>query len=440
MARTKAIILGAAGRDFHNFNVLYRDNPAYEVVAFTATQIPYISNRIYPPGLAGKLYPKGVQIYPEEELPKLIKRLKADEVVFSYSDVTHDYVMERASVASANGANFRLLGAEKTMLKSSKPVVAICAVRTGCGKSQTTRYVADLLKGLKLRVVAIRHPMPYGDLAKQAVERFATLKDLDRYKTTIEEREEYEPHILNRTIVYAGVDYERILREAEKEADVILWDGGNNDTPFIKPDLMITVADPLRAGNELTYYPGDTSARIADILLVNKINSATKAEIERVTEDLRGLSPRAKILYAESIVKPDNPRMIKGKRVLVVEDGPTITHGGMRIGAAMVAAKEYGAAKIVRAKDYAVGSIKETFDRYKTLDLELPAMGYSRKQLEDLKNTINMSECDVVVSATPSDLRRLIVIDKPIVHVGYELAPKGREFDNAVIKFGKSVK
>ena len=431
----KVIIIGAAGRDFHNFNVLFRNNKDYEVVAFTANQIPYISDRMYPKELAGKLYPKGIKIYDESELPKLIKKFDVDICIQAYSDLPDVEVMHKASIVNSNGADFWLVSPEHTYLKSTKPIIAVCAVRTGCGKSQTSRYVANLIRKAGLRVVAIRHPMPYGILKNERVERFATLKDLDKYKTTIEEREDYEPHILNKTVVFAGVDYADILHAAEKEADIIIWDGGNNDASFIKPNLLITVADPLRSGDELTYYPGETVARMADVLLINKINSATKKEVKTVVDDLKSINKKAKIMYSNSTVTPDNPRIIKGKKVLVIEDGPSITHGGMRIGAGSVAAKEYGAGEIISAKKYAVGAIKEVFKKYPKLDKELPAMGYSPKEIKDLQETVNRAECDVVISATPTNLRHVININKPIVQVSYELKPVGSDFDKEISKF-----
>ena len=431
----KVIMIGAAGRDFHNFNVLFRDNKDYEVVAFTANQIPYISDRTYPKELSGKLYQKGIKIYDESELPKLIKKFNVDICIQAYSDLPDVEVMHKASIVNSNGADFWLVSPEHTYLKSTKPIIAVCAVRTGCGKSQTSRYISNLIRKAGLRVVAIRHPMPYGILKNERVERFATLKDLDKYKTTIEEREDYEPHILNKTVVFAGVDYADILHAAEKEADIIIWDGGNNDAAFIKPDLLITVADPLRSGDELTYYPGETVARMADVLLINKINSATKKEIKTVVDDLKSINKKAKIMYANSTVTPDNPRIIKGKKVLVIEDGPSITHGGMRIGAGSVAAKQCGASKIISAKKYAVGAIKEAFKKYPKLDKELPAIGYSPKEIRDLEATVNRVECDVVISATPTNLRHIININKPIVQVSYELKPVGNEFDKVIAKF-----
>lgn len=440
MERKKVIIIGAAGRDFHNFNVLFRNDPAYEIVAFTANQIPYISNRDYPKELSGKLYPNGIKIYDESELEGLIKKFDVDVCIQAYSDLSYNQVMQKASLVNAAGADFWLIAPKRTMIGSSKPVIAICAVRTGSGKSQTARYISKLLRDLDLKVVVIRHPMPYGILKNQIVQRFASVKDLDKYKTTIEEREDYEPHIKNRFVLYAGVDYERILREAEKEADVILWDGGNNDAPFIKPDLFITVADPLRAGNELTYYPGETVARMADVIIINKVNSASVEELTLLQTNLKQINRNAKLIYADSIVMPDNPKLIKGKRVLVIEDGPTITHGGMKLGAGLVAAKEYGAKEFVKARDYAVGEIKSVFEKYPMLDVELPAMGYSPKQIKDLEATINNADCDVVVSATPTNLRNIININKPIVQVSYELKPKTDELDQIVKKFASGVK
>jgi predicted GTPase len=435
LAKKKVIIIGAAGRDFHDFNVLFRDDSDYEIVAFTANQIPFISHRTYPKELSGKLYPKGIKVHDESELPTLIKKFGVDICIMAYSDLPYNDVMEKASIANSNGSDFWVIAPGKTMIKSSKPVIAICAVRTGSGKSQTTRYVAKLLRDLGVKVSIIRHPMPYGILKNEIVERFQTLKDLDRYKATIEEREDYEPHIRNRFVVFAGVDYEKILRAAEKECDIVLWDGGNNDASFIKPDLLITVADPLRAGNELTYYPGETVARMADVLLINKVNSATREELRLLEKNLMGINKKAKRIYADSIVSADNPKLINGKRVLVIEDGPTITHGGMRLGAGMVAAKQYGAGKIVRARDYAVGEIKDTFNKYPKLDKELPAIGYSPKQIKDLESTVNRADCDVVVSATPTNLRHIINVNKPIVQVTYELKPKGNGFDKIIKEF-----
>ncbi|MEM3638460.1 MAG: cyclic 2,3-diphosphoglycerate synthase [Candidatus Micrarchaeaceae archaeon] len=433
--RKRVLILGAAGRDFHDFNVLFRDNENFEVVGFTASQIPFIADRTYPKELSGSLYKNGIKIYEEKDLSSIIKKEKVDVCVLAYSDLPYNTVMHKASIANANGADFWLIAPEQAMLKSTKPVIAVCAVRTGSGKSQTSRYIAELVKENGKKPVVIRHPMPYGDLRKQIVERFATIKDLDKYKCTIEEREDYEPHLIRKTIVYAGVDYEKILRRAEKEADVLIWDGGNNDAPFIKPDLFITVADPLRVGNELTYYPGETVARMADVLIINKVNSASEIEVKDLKENLRSINQRAKVLLANSEIKVDNADMIKDKRVLVVEDGPTVTHGGMKFGAATVAARNFGAAEIIDAKKYAVGSIKEAYEKYPQLDRLLPALGYSRKQISELEETINRAECDSVVSATPTDLKHIIKVNKPIVHVSYELRPLTGELRDIINNF-----
>jgi len=426
MRRNKVIIMGAAGRDFHNFNVYFRDNPDYEVVAFTATQIPDIEGRLYPPELAGSLYPQGIPIYSEAELPELIRRYGIDQVVFAYSDVSHEYVMHRASLALACGADFRLMGADSTMLKSSRPVVSVCAVRTGSGKSQTSRRVSDILRKMGKRLVVVRHPMPYGNLAEQAVQRFATYEDLARHKCTIEEREEYEPHLARGTIVYAGVDYERILREAEKEAEIILWDGGNNDLPFYRPDLHIVVADPHRAGHELRYHPGEANLRLADVVVINKVDTARPEDVEKVRRNVEAINPKAIIIEAASPLFLDEPDSIRGKRVLVVEDGPTLTHGEMAYGAGVVAARRFGAAEIIDPRPYAVGSIKETFAKYPTTGTVLPAMGYSPRQVEELEKTIRATPCDLVIVATPIDLGRLIQVDKPTLRVRYELQEIGR--------------
>ncbi len=438
MRKKRVIILGAAGRDFHTFNVLFRGDYNHKVVAFTATQIPFIADRIYPKELSGKQYKGGIRIYDAKKLPSLIKQLRADICVQAYSDVSYETVMHNASIANAAGADFWIVAPQGTMLESRKPVIAVCAVRTGSGKSQTTRYIADLLRKLGKRVVVVRHPMPYGILKDEMVQRFATLKDLDRNKATIEEREDYEPHIRNGFVVYAGVDYGKILKEAEKEADIIVWDGGNNDLSFYKPDLLITVADPLRVGNELIYYPGETAARLADIILINKVNSATREQVHMLTRNLRGINQKARILYADSVVKPDRPELIRGKRVVVVEDGPTITHGGMLFGAGTVAAKEYKARSIVDVKPYVAGSIKETFRKYPHLGRELPAVGYSPKEVRDLRDTINRINCDSVVSATPTDLRQIMKINKPFVQVSYELRPRGAAFGAAIARFARS--
>ena len=425
LQKIKVIIMGAAGRDFHNFNVYFRNNDAYEVVAFTATQIPGIEGRTYPPELAGPNYPNGIPIYPEEELPRLIREFDVDQVVFAYSDVSHEYVMHKASVALANGADFRLMGPKTTMLKAKVPLVSVCAVRTGSGKSQTSRQVAKILRSKGLKVVVIRHPMPYGDLREQICERFASYEDLDKYKCTIEEREEYEPHIDNGIIVYAGVDYGEILREAEKEADVIVWDGGNNDLPFYKSDLHIVVADPHRAGNELTYYPGETNLRMANVVIINKVDTADPKNVEAVKENIRMVNPNAKILEAASPITADRPELIKEKKVLVIEDGPTLTHGNMPYGAGAIISKKLGASEIVDPRPYAVGSIKETYKKYTHLGAILPAVGYGERQIAELKETIDKTPCDTVVIGTPIDLRRVMTIDKPTVRVKYELKVLG---------------
>lgn len=426
MNRKRVIIMGAAGRDFHNFNTYFRDNEEYEVVAFTATQIPDIEGRVYPAELAGNLYPEGIPIYPEEELPQLIKKYDVDFVVFSYSDVSHEYVMHKASLVHAAGASFMLLGPKHTMLKSEKPVVAVVAGRTGSGKSQTTRRVVEILSKLGKKVVVVRHPMPYGDLVKQRVQRFASYEDLDKYNCTIEEREEYEPHIDRGVVVYAGVDYEAILRNAEKEADVVVWDGGNNDFPFFSPDLTITVVDPHRPGHEVTYHPGETNVRLADVIVINKIDTANLEDIEFVRENVRAVNPGAIIVEGASPLFIDNPDLVKGKRVLVVEDGPTLTHGEMSYGAGYIAAIKYGASEIVRAKEFAVGTIKEAYEKYPQIEEVLPAVGYSEQQLKDLENTINAIDADIVISATPINLARVIKVNKPIVRVRYELQEIGK--------------
>jgi len=422
MARRKVIVMGAAGRDFHNFNCLFRDDADVEVVAFTATQIPDIEGRTYPPVLAGPFYPEGIPIHPEESLQGLIRDLGVDEVWFSYSDVSNEYVMGRGSHVVAWGAHFGLCSATRTMLPSSKPVIAVTAVRTGVGKSQTTRYISRILKELDLRVVAVRHPMPYGDLERQVCQRFASYEDLDRHECTIEEREEYEPHIDNGFIVYAGVDYEKILRTAEQEADVILWDGGNNDTPFYRPDLHITLVDPHRAGHERTYYPGQTNVVMADLVIVNKVNTAEPEKIAAVEASCRELNPNARILRCRSDIAIAQPELVAGRRALVVEDGPTLTHGGMSVGAGWFAAKAAGAAEIVDPRPYAVGSLVETYAKYPNAAGILPAMGYGDEQVRDLAATIAATPADVVVEGTPIELSRIMKIDKPIANVTYELA------------------
>ena len=412
--------MGAAGRDFHNFNVYFKDNPRYEVIAFTAAQIPTIEERLYPIELAGKLYPKGIPIYPEDQLADLIRKHRVDLVTFSYSDVPHVEVMHKASVAMAEGADFILIGATYTMLKSQKPVVAVCAVRTGCGKSQTTRKVCSILRGLNNKIVVVRHPMPYGDLRTQMVQRFSSYDDFERQQCTIEEREEYEPLVDQGIVVYAGVDYARILKEAEEESDVIVWDGGNNDTPFYQPDIHIVLFDPHRAGHELLYYPGETNMLMADIAIINKVDTAMPAKVEQVRKNIEQRAPGAKIVLAESPVLVSNPERIQGKRVLVVEDGPTLTHGGMRYGAGVIAAKKYGAADIVDPRPYAVGTIQEPFRGYPHTGPVLPAMGYSRDQIHDLERTIKSVDCDLVLFATPIQLTRILSIDKLTLRVRYE--------------------
>jgi predicted GTPase len=426
MTRIRVLIVGAAGRDFHNFNLVYRGREEYEIVAFTATQIPNIDGRVYPAELAGDLYPDGIPILPETALEELIREHEIDDVVFAYSDVTHEHVMHLGSRALAAGASYRLIAPRLTMLRSSKPVVAICAVRTGSGKSQTTRHVAALLREAGQRVAVLRHPMPYGDLTKQVAQRFERYEDLDAADATIEEREEYEPHLAEGNLVFAGVDYERILRAAEQEADVILWDGGNNDTPFIRPDVHIVVVDPHRPGHELRYHPGETNLRMADVCVVNKIDSASQDGIDAVLNSIHEHTTNAKIVLAASpfIVEGDADE-IKGKRVLAIEDGPTLTHGEMTYGAAVLAAKQHGAAELVDPRPFAVGSIAETFENYPDIGTLLPAMGYGREQMEDLRATIERSDADLVLIGTPIDLRRLIELDKPALRVTYKLQEMG---------------
>ncbi len=426
MGRIKVVIMGAAGRDFHNFNTYYRDNDKYEVVAFTATQIPNIDGRKYPAELAGDLYPNGIEIHPEDEILDLIKKFDVDEVVFSYSDISYDYVMNKSAMVNAAGVDFKLLGPKRTMIKSEKPLVAICAVRTGCGKSQTTRRVSKILHDFGKKVVAIRHPMPYGNLVAQKVQRFATLEDLDKNNCTIEEREEYEPHIVSGTVIYAGVDYEAILREAEKEADIILWDGGNNDLPFYQPDLHIVIVDPHRPGDELYYYPGETNLRMADVVIINKIETADSDDILEVRENIQAVNPTAMVIDAASPIFVDEYEKIQGKNVLVVEDGPTLTHGEMTYGAGTVAAEKYGAANLIDPRPFTVGTISETFEKYPEIGTLLPAMGYGDEQMKDLETTINKSDADLVIIGTPIDLRKLINIEKPALRVHYELQEIGR--------------
>ncbi len=426
MSKVKTIIMGAAGRDFHNFNLIYRDNDKYEVVAFTATQIPDIDGRKYPAELAGKHYPNGIPIHDESDLQQLIKDNNIEEVVFSYSDILHEDVMHKASNVVAWGAHFKILGSEPTMVKSTKPVIAIGAVRTGCGKSQTTRRVAQILKDAGHKVAAIRHPMPYGDLVKQKVQRFATIEDLKNHECTIEEMEEYEPHIVTGTIVYAGVDYEAIIREAEKETDIILWDGGNNDMPFYKPDLNIVVVDPHRPGHERLYYPGETNLLMADVVIINKIETADTEDIDEVRWSIREANPDAVIVDAASPISVENAELIFGKTALVVEDGPTLTHGEMTYGAGMVAAEKFGAADVVDPRPYTVGTISETFEKYPDIGKLLPAMGYGEQQMKDLEKTIAKTKCEVVIIGTPIDLRRIIDIKQPSVRVTYDLQEIGR--------------
>lgn len=422
----RVIIMGAAGRDFHNFNVFFRDNKDYEVVCFTAEQIPNISGRKYPKELSGKLYPKGIPVYPEKDLKKLIENKKIDVVVLAYSDLAYPEVMHKASIVNAAGADFVLMGTNSTMLKSKKPVISVCAVRTGCGKSQTSRRISLILKELNKKVVIIRHPMPYGDLRKQICQRFAEFGDLYRHECTIEEREEYEQHMRNGFVVYAGVDYGKILKEAEKEADVIIWDGGNNDIPFYRSDLSIVVADSHRPGHGVRYYPGETNLRLADVVVINKENTARKEDIKMVTENVQRTNPSAKIIHANSVVEVGNSDIVKGKRVLVVEDGPTLTHGEMSYGAGWVAAKKFGAQAVIKPEKYAVGSIKQAYRKYPHIQNILPALGYGKKQVRELEETINKTPCDVVLIGTPMDLAELININKPSVYVTYHLKEKGK--------------
>ena len=439
MPPIRTLIMGAAGRDFHNFNVYFRDNPAYHVVAFTATQIPNIERRRYPPDLAGSAYPEGIPIYPEEDLTLLIADQAIEQVIFAYSDVPHPYVMHKASMVLAAGADFRLMGTRSTMLKSKKPVVAVCAVRTGSGKSQTTRRVARILRDLGFRVAAIRHPMPYGDLSKQALQRFASYEDLEAQDCTIEEREEYEPHLANGVVVFAGVDYERILRQAEQEVDVILWDGGNNDLPFYVPDLHIVVADPHRPGHELSYHPGEANVRAANVFVINKVDTAQPENVITVRENLLLVNPAATIIEAASPLFVDDPIAIRGKRVLVIEDGPTLTHGEMAYGAGWVAARRFGAAEIVDPRPYAVGSIRETYRKYPNTGAVLPAMGYGDQMVHELEQTINNAQADLVLIGTPIDLASLLRIDKPSQRVRYELQEIGQPTLEDILKlqFGK---
>jgi predicted GTPase len=435
----KTIIMGAAGRDFHNFNTFFRGNKDYEVVAFTATQIPDIEGRTYPKELAGELYPKGIPIHAEEELTDLIKKHGAEQVVFSYSDVPHEYVMHKASIVNAAGADFRIMGTRNTQIKAAKPVVSVCAVRTGSGKSQTTRRVSLILKEMGYKVAAIRHPMPYGNLVAQEVQRYASYDDLDEFKCTIEEREEYEPHIDNGVIIYAGVDYEKIIRKAEAEADIVLWDGGNNDFPFYIPDLQIVVADPHRPGHESTYYPGETNVRMANVFVINKVDTADAENVIKLRESLRKLNPSAIQIEAASPLFVDDPAAIQGKRVLVVEDGPTLTHGEMAYGAGYIAARRFGAKEIVDPRPFAVKSIAATYAKYPKTGPILPAMGYGDAQTKDLEETINKSDVDLVIIGTPIDLSRVMKIKKPTQRVRYELQEIGQPILQDVLmkKFGK---
>jgi len=428
MLKKNVIIIGAAGRDFHNFNTYYRDNESYNVVAFTAAQIPDIDGRKYPKELAGKLYPKGIPIFPEKELPELIKKYNVNDCVFSYSEVTYKKEMRIKSKLNASGANFVLLGPADTMIKSTKPVIAVGAIRTGCGKSQTSRRIIELLMNKGLKVVAVRHPMPYGNLVEQKVQRFATVKDLEKHKCTVEEMEEYEPHVVRGNVIYAGVDYEAILRNAEKDpkgCDVVVWDGGNNDFPFYKPDLMITVTDPHRAGHELKYYPGEVTLRLADVVVINKMDSAAPEAIQIVRESIDKVNPKAIVVDGASPIRVDDTSIIKGKRVLVVEDGPTLTHGEMKIGAGVVAARKFGASELVDPRPYTVGRLSDTFRLYPGIGTLLPAMGYGEQQLKDLEKTINGTDCDSVIIATPIDLNRIIKIKKPNTRVYYDLQEIG---------------
>uniref|UniRef100_A0A7V3RFV1 GTPase n=1 Tax=Mesoaciditoga lauensis TaxID=1495039 RepID=A0A7V3RFV1_9BACT len=440
--KRRVLILGAAGRDFHNFNTYFRDNPDYEVVAFTATQIPDIAGRKYPAELAGKLYPKGIPIYPEEEMGKLIKSNSIDEVILSYSDLPHQYVMERASMAISAGADFKLMGTDHTMIKSTKPIISICAVRTGSGKSQTTRRVLDILRSHKKKVISVRHPMPYGDLVKQKVQRYATYEDLDKYECTIEEREEYEPHIDRGSVIYSGVDYEAIIRQAEAEnPDVILWDGGNNDFSFYRPDLLIVVADPHRPGHEKTFYPGLANFMMADVIVINKEETALPENVDEIRRSAAQYNPDAKIIDAASPIFVDNWEKIRGKKVLVIEDGPTLTHGNMQYGAGYVAAVKFGAGEIIDPRPFAVGSIVDTFKKYNHLSKILPAMGYGGKQIKELEETINRSDAELVVVGTPIDLSRVLKMNKPSLRVRYELEEIGRpDLEDVIGEFLKSKK
>ena len=443
MLKTKVIIIGAAGMDFHTFNTCFRDNENYEVICFTTAAEQNLGTldseeRRYPPELAGKLYPKGIIFKPEEELSELIKEYNVDEVVFAYSDVSFDYLMHTASKVQASGANFKLIGPGQTMLKANKPVVAICAVRTGCGKSQASRKVCKILKNWGYRVVAIREPMPYGDLIEQTCMRFAKYEDFDKFKCTIEEREEYEPYIENGFVIYAGVDYQKIIEEAEKEADIIVWDGGNNEVSFYNPDIQIVIVDPLRPGHEIGYYPGETNLRLADVILINKIDSAYPEDIAEVRENVKEYNPNAIIIDSASPLFVENPDEIKGKKVLVIEDGPTLTHGEMEFGAGLLAAEKFGAREIVEPKEFAVGTIKDTFEKFTHLEKVLPAMGYGDEQIKELENTINAIDCDIIVSGTPIDLGKIVNVKKPIIRVRYEIQEIGKpDLEDVLKRFRK---
>lgn len=436
--RTKVLIMGAAGRDFHNFNVFFKDNENYEVAAFTAAQIPGISRRVYPRELAGRLYNQDIPIHPEEEVPRIIKEQGIEQVVLAYSDLSHEAVMQKASLILAEGADFRLMGTESTMLRAKKPVISVCAVRTGSGKSPTSQKLVDILKQKGLRVVVVRHPMPYGDLLKQECQRFASMEDCVRYECTIEEREEYEPYICCGTVVYSGINHKKILNFAEAEADIIVWDGGNNDTPFYRPDLHIVIADPLRPGHELTYYPGNVNVRLADVVIVNKVDSARKEDVELVISNVKSVNKKALIIKAKSEITTDRPELIHGKRVLVVEDGPTLTHGGMAFGAGTIAAGKYGAKEVVDPRTHAVGSISKVYDEFAHLGAVLPAMGYSAIQIKELEETINAADCDTVIAGTPIDLGGLLKLNKPVVRIKYSIREVDVKLVDVIEKWLKS--
>ncbi len=436
--KTKVIIIGAAGRDFHNFNVFFRDNSDYEVIAFTAAQIPGIAGRAYPKELAGSLYEEDIPIYPEDGLAALIKNNGIDQVVLAYSDLSHETVMQKASLVLAAGADFRLMGTKSTMLASSKPVISVCAVRTGSGKSPTSQKLVDILKGKGYRIVVVRHPMPYGDLRKQECQRFASMEDCISNECTIEEREEYEPYICCGTVVYSGVDFNKILHAAEQEADIIIWDGGNNDIPFFKPDLHIVIADPHRPGHELTYYPGEVNVRLADVVIVNKVDSARKEDVETVISNVKSVNKKALIIKAKSVITADEPESIRGKRVLVVEDGPTLTHGGMAFGAGVIAAKNYEAKEIIDPRPHAVGSIMEVYKNFRHIGAVLPAMGYSEAQMKELEETINAADCDSVIAGTPIDLGSLLALNKPVVRVRYRIEEVNEKLEDIVDKWLRS--